>query len=459
MTQEDRLRVGAGRADITPEMGIQIAGDIGRVRPVEEIRNPLYARALVMESEGKRACFIATDATTVMRKWSTQIRQRVADMLGTTPDAVMVHGSQSHSSVSVGNHIVSDDFDLVPEDLPWLRGGDERYIPTFMKGVMEAVEQAKAGIQPAAMKAVRGMDGRVAFNRRFILRDGTAQTHPGRCNPEVLCCEGPTDPEASIVIFESASGKPIAALLHHTCHPVHGYPKRYICPDWPGLWAEEVRKMLGGDCVAMTANGACGNIHESQHLNPNYKHEVGPFVACLVETVERILPDAAPVHGTPVAWASRTLQLPMRKLPPDEVAAARKLLKENPGPMWTSEKKDNIHWDWVYALATLDLARQQEKQSWYDYEIQVFRAGGLALVGWPGEPFVEAQLKLKTNSIAEFLFVAHMANDSAGYQPTREAFKRGGYETRTANWSKLDESALDRVVAETKALLRDIFAS
>ena len=52
------VRAGAGMADITPAMGIQITGDIGRYRPVEEIRELLYARALIIESGGALACVV-----------------------------------------------------------------------------------------------------------------------------------------------------------------------------------------------------------------------------------------------------------------------------------------------------------------------------------------------------------------------------------------------------------------
>jgi len=458
MGTDGQLLAGAARLDITPEMGIQLAGDIGRPRPVEEIHHPLYVRALVLEGDGERACLIAADVTLVMRKEADELRGRIGEAIGCSPDAVIVHAGQSHSAPSAGNHMMTDDFDLVPEELPWLRGGDARYTPQFLEGAMGAAEQAKAVLRPVTVKAVRGMDGRVSFNRRFILRDGTVKTHPGLCQADILCCEGPVDPEVSVVVFEDGSGKPVAALLHHTCHPVHGYPFRYVCPDWPGLWAEEVRKLLGADCVAMTVNGACGNIHHTNHLDPRYKRDVNRHVACLTETVQRILPDLHPIRALPLQWARRVLPLQMRNLPTEDVAAARNLLDEHPEPMW-NEAKDNIHWDWVYALATLDLAERQQRQTTYDYEIQAFRLGDLALVAWPGEPFVEAQLELKKNSPAAHTFVAHMSSDCAGYLPTREAFAHGGYETRTANWSKLAPEALETVTKESVTLLRSLFAS
>ncbi len=372
MATHPELRVGAGRVDITPEPGIQLAGDIGRPRPVKEIHNRLYARALVLESGANRACFIASDVTLMMRKWTERLRHEAADLLGTESAAVLPHASQSHSSPAVGNHMMADTFSRVPADLPWLRGGDDRYNEPFLKGALAAVEQARDALQPVTMKVVRGMDGRVSFNRRFVLRDGTGKTHGALCSPDILHCEGPTDPEVSMAVFEASNSDPVAVVLHHTCHPVHGYPFFYVCPDWPGLWAEAVSDLFGGNCMAMTVNGACGNIHHTNHLDPNYKRDVHAYVARLTETIERIRPGLEPADAVPLQWVDRTLKVPRRSLPPDEVNAARDLLDKHPEPMW-NEDKTNIHWDWVYALATLDLAEQLTKTSTYDYEIQVIR--------------------------------------------------------------------------------------
>jgi hypothetical protein len=51
MTSE-LLLVGAAKADITPDYGTQISGDIGRYRPVEEIRDRLYARIIIVLPRG-----------------------------------------------------------------------------------------------------------------------------------------------------------------------------------------------------------------------------------------------------------------------------------------------------------------------------------------------------------------------------------------------------------------------
>ena len=49
-------------------------------------------------------------------------------------------------------------------------------------------------------------------------------------------------------------------------------------------------------------------------------------------------------------------------------------------------------WDWIYAVALKEFARTVAEQAWYDYEVQAFRVGDVAVLGQIGEPFVEGQL-------------------------------------------------------------------
>lgn len=454
------FRAGAGMADITPAMGIQIAGDIGRYRPVEEIRDPLYARALVLETGGKRVCWLSLDILAISRKWANEIKRQASARYGLDPATIMVHIVQNHAAPAVGHFFVfnEDDYGFFPKEYPWLLGGDERYNPGFVEGVLQAIGKAVAALQPATVQVGRGVDGRVAFNRRFVMRDGSGRTHPGLCNPDVLYCEGPTDPEVGVMTFTAANGKPLAAVLHHTCHPVHGYPQRWISAGWPGAWCNGVRKLLGGECVTMLVNGFCGNIHQCNHLDPNYRDDYEDMGRKLTETAAAVLQRMTPVEAPVLDWRTESLQIPLRSPTAREVQDARRLLREHPEPMWKDASKTAVEWDWVYAANRVDLAENVRKTPRFDYPIQVFRLGNTALVAVPGEPFVEEQLRIKLASPAAYTFTAHMSNTYVGYLPTQAAFRRGGYETRTGAGSKLARNALTLMGDAVIGMLKDLFA-
>ncbi len=447
------LLVGAAKVDITPDYGMQISGDIGRYRPVEEIRNRLYARVFVLRAAETTVCIIACDMACISREHSLGFRKQIAELLDTRPEDVMIHCVQSHSAARVGSMFDDPEGILSPE-LWWVRGETPAYNTLFIDAVLAGVAQARDSMVPARMKFARGIDGRCAFNRRFILRDGTAKTHPGNCNEEVLYCEGPVDPELSLTLFEDEDAKPIAGLLHFTCHPIHGYPHRYVCPDWPGLWSEAISEKLGGECVVGCLNGACGNLSPIDHTNPDYDSATNlkRMLGCLVQSGEKLIGKLKPVEELPIRTANRILRIPWNQPKPEDVEAARRRIAEHPEPIFVDEAKTQISWDWVFALRDLDKVHKLSTDPDYNFEIQVMRIGDLVVVGWPGEPFVEAQLEVKLKSASRPVVVAHECNDECGYLPTLSAAQRGGYEA----WGKLPPGTLEKMAETTIEMIADL---
>ena len=100
-----------------------------------------------------------------------------------------------------------------------------------------------------------------------------------------------------------------------------------------------------------------------------------------------------------------------------------------------------------------------QRDAEFPYEIQAFRIGDLGVIGLPGEPFVEGQLALKTNSAAPFLFPAHLTTHYVGYLPTRAAYARGGHEANedVTYWAKLAPGCLETVVERARTLVQELF--
>ena len=208
----------------------------------------------------------------------------------------------------------------------------------------------------------------------------------------------------------------------------------------------------------MLVNGFCGNIHQRNHLDPNYRDDYQEMGRKLTETATAVLQRMETLDSPVLDWRTQCLQIPMRSPTEEEEADARRLLREHPEPMWTDTSKSAVAWDWVYAVNRIDLAENVRRTPLSDYPIQVFRLGDMALVSVPGEPFVEEQLRIKLASPARFNFTAHMSNVRAGYLPTPEAFTRGGYETRTGAGSKLAPEALRMVGDAAVGMLKELFA-
>lgn len=455
MTPAGQLCAGAGMADITPEFDIQLAGDIGHRRPCNEIRDRLFVRALVLDSDGRRCCLLSLDLTSANNYWADKVRSEVGEVLGIDPEAVIFHTTQNHAAPCLGHSFVSDECTLFPPEYPWLRGGDDRYHPLCVQQCVVAAREALANLQPVTASTGRIADGRMAFNRRFIMRDGTVKTHPPCGDPDILRNEGPIDPEVGVLLLTGADGNTVASLLHHTCHPTYGYPHNYVIADWPGIWSQMMQENLGG--VAPVINGCCGNISPANHVDPYWDSDHYKMAAELTRTAMKIVENAKPIDTLPLAWERIKLRLPLRLLTQDVIANAQKTIEQYPTPKFIDDEKTRVDWDWIYAAATLDLKETQDKDPYCDYEIQAFRIGDFAIATLMGEPFVEAQLEIKLESPAPYTFVAHLCNGYGGYVPTADALTRGGYETWTANWSKFQPEALDQITRTTIDMLKRLW--
>jgi len=97
------FNVGASQVDITPEMGIQIAGSIGIKRPAEFVVDPIFAKALVVESGGRKLCILSLDLLSITNDYADRIRDEAARLIGTSRDAVMMHIVQNHAAPSLGH--------------------------------------------------------------------------------------------------------------------------------------------------------------------------------------------------------------------------------------------------------------------------------------------------------------------------------------------------------------------
>lgn len=96
------LQAGVARVDITPWEGVQLAGDVGRYRPAKYVLDPLFVRAIVLETAECKVCILAADLCVPVRKYLDRVRQAAAERLGIKPQAIIAHLTQTHSAPGLG---------------------------------------------------------------------------------------------------------------------------------------------------------------------------------------------------------------------------------------------------------------------------------------------------------------------------------------------------------------------
>ena len=470
MDESSQLSAGAAMVDITPPAGTHLAGSgAGDHRPAQAVIEPLYAKAIVFESGGRRVCLVILDLTIVTGDYTDRIRGAICERTGIGPDAIMVQATQTHSAPSLGYFMLDPDFPLeTSEETEYLRGAERAYGEWAANAAVEAAVEAAGRLQPARIGLGRGVSGDLAFNRRGVRRDGTIfmprplgrERQPFGIS-DVCYLEGPIDPEVGVCCVQDMDSKPLAFLLHYTCHPVNAYgnSETFLAAsaDWPGAWSMETQQAFGADAVPLVVNGCCGNINPWHPFDADFRPDHQRMGHELSGLSERIVHDMTFAGQAALDTRIERIGLPFREIPDGRLREVAAILDEHPKPPRQADGQVDPRWFRAASTRSVELCRQRDGA--FSYEIQAFRIGDLAIVGLPGEPFVEGQLALKVNSAAPYLFPAHLTTHYVGYLPTREAYPRGGHEANedVTYWAKLAPGCLETVIERARSLVHELF--
>ena len=240
------LLAGAAVVDITPPVGISLAGSLTG-RAATSILDPLHARAVVLESGGTRLAFVLLDLVAFGNDDAARARAAAGKAAHIPVENICVSCTHTHSA---------------PCTLTIFQSVREAaYIETVIQRVGEAVRQAVERLQPARAAWANGWEPRAGFNRRYHMKDGTVKMNPGVGNPNILRSAGPTDPQIPMLMIETTAGRPLALVANFSLHYVGDHDGRAISADYYGVFASLMRERKGGEFVALLTHGASGDVN------------------------------------------------------------------------------------------------------------------------------------------------------------------------------------------------------
>ena len=200
---------------------------------------------------------------------------------------------------------------------------------------MARVPFEEAPLKPAARAGVgKGLEGTVAFNRRFLMRDGRTVTHPGLGNPNIAEPAGPVDPDVGVIGAWDAKdpNKLLGCVVNFSCHATTspgGISANYI------YYLEKViQGYHGKDAVVVFLNGASGDVTQVDNQSP-YKNPDGERWAQLVggkvgAEALKVLLTMEPGTLVPVEARSKVLPIKRRAPSPERVKECLELVQKEP---------------------------------------------------------------------------------------------------------------------------------
>jgi hypothetical protein len=315
---------------------------------------------------------------------------------------------------------------------------------------------AQNKLQEVSIGIGRGTVEGISFNRRIRMKNGSIRMNwEDLPEVEIEGPAGPIDPEVGVVRIDNQEGNPIAFLINFTNHAaILTGDNLLISADYPGYTTGMVEQIYPGT-IALFTNGAEGNVNHIDVHNPvqtlkirGFK-EAGRIGRILGGEVVKVIENIKPEELKKVRSLSQRINLALREISQEELQKAKEIAEASRG------KKlflvDGVPEE-IYAREIVKLSQHKGKPALA--EVQVITLGDkVALVGAPGEVFVELGLEIKRNSEFPYTLVLGLANGYLGYIPTSAAFDQGGYEVKTASWSKFDRSAGEILVAAVANLI------
>jgi hypothetical protein len=401
------FKAGVSKVDITPPPGLPMYGYMDRTQLSTGTLDPLYARILVIEVEGKRLALITLDLGRTFGPASlARLRKQLAQ--GSGISYLLITASHTHSGPNILDEYPSN------QTPAWETADLDR----IAKGVEEARQREVEAQLGTGFGSVY-----IGHNRRRVNPDGTVTMFWQ--NPNKVPTS-PLDPTVSVLRVDTTDGKPLAILVNYACHPVvFGPDNLEYSADYVGVMARTVEQSVGdatgGRPLCLFLQGGDGDINPYYEGTPRSAggiekrdwtgEQLGAEAARVAKTIH-----TEPVQAPSLQFAEDTLTFAVRwdaqKFRHGMLATYGPKVYEDHAELLNSDSPPR---ELALAVTTILLNRK------------------IALMGMPGEPFVDFQINWRDRCPVPSAFFVGYANGYYDYLPTVRAATEGGYGAADSN--------------------------
>jgi len=413
------LTAGVAVTDITPPVPYRMSGYF-RERLSTGTSNPLRAKAVVLRQGNESAALVSCDIIGLSPDVSSRARRRASKETGIPPENILLAATHSHTGPLYFGALRKHFHDRAVAE----HGSDPYekvdYSARLVRRITRAITRANAAAKPVRVEAGSTEQQGLSFNRRFHMKDGTVRFNPGVQNPNIVRVAGPIDPEVGIVFFRQVeSDKNIAALINFALHLDTVGGTEYAA-DYPFYLEQSLQHKYGKNMALLFGTGTCGDLN---HIDVTRKERLKTdyIGKTLASTVLARAESLKTIDQPSLAVRSEVVEVPVQRIAPERAAWAH----ANINKVGTRELS---FLEQVEAYKILAIEARQSRT--LALEVQVFRLSrDVAVVGLPGEVFVDLGLAIKKASPFEHTLVIELCQDAPGYIPTKKAFAEGSYET------------------------------
>jgi len=448
------LKVGYSEVNANPPLGIGMQGYY-IPRYAKGFLDDIEVRAMAISMGDKKIALISADICGFYGNVVDKYCEAIEKTTGLPKENIFIAATHTHTGPCVKPpEVFKADKDLI-----------ENYVEFLRQRITDSVKIALDDLKPAKMGYIVGQaPERVAYIRRYKMKDGSTYTCPPIDDPNIDYPLGTLDQRVNVVRFDREGGETVV-LMNYGLH-ADTIGGEMISSDWPGWMRRTLEKALDGTkCIFFAgAQGDVGstNVHpkdgdmndteisfDNEMKSPGMARFVG---RALAGTVLQVYDKVKYVDVDDIGVIKKDVIVPSNMPTKEELPLAKKY-KE----LHESGRDDEIPYKGMQlttavaeALRICDMENGPES---YIVGLTGVKLGPVAMVGIPGELFTEGGVAIKDTPGWELIMPCVLTNGAMGYFPVKSAYDEGGYEAKA---SPFKAGVTEKIVDGAKALLGEL---
>jgi len=403
-----QLKAGVSEIEYKPQLGLMMADGA----PVAKgYLTPLYIKALVLSNGHEEVAVVTLDLIGLDQRDADRAAQLAHERCGVPRDNVLMACSHTHVAPSSTPSSSAYRMAFNPHYDEQARQRELAFVDMIVETIADALCQAKANLQEASIGVATAELPWLTFNRRRHTRNYGVWTHWMKIPPnQAYRPEGPIDPDFGLFVVRDAHHTPLCLMWNLSGHNSFNFGDQYSA-DLPYTVQAALDERLGEHVPCLYTPGCGANTNYFDYGQPGGLEKATDGVASAIVATYR----------------------EVNTLPVVRLGARRANLFFAPRDYSRYWWKHDISMKlpkWVpYGQMVMEYrAAELQDQATFQFVVTALRLGEVALVGLPGEIFVEFGLMIKERSPFRHTYVSAYSNGHAGYIATRRAFVGGSYE-------------------------------
>ncbi len=448
------FKVGYAEVNINPPLGAGVSGYY-IPRFGKGFLDDLMSEVMILSCNGKNIALISVDTCGVDKCIIEKVKEGITEKTGIPGENIFLAATHTHTGALL---VPTSAFEADEEVI-------RKYAEFVINRIVDCTVMALADIKNAKMGFITGYaPERVAYIRRYKMKDGSTMTCPPVGDPNIDHPIGELDQRVHILRFDREGGESIV-LVNYGVHAdtING---ELFSSDWPGWMRRTVEKALDGTkCMFYAgAEGDVGSTHvfpEGGDMNDteiSFDNEMkSPGMArfvgrALAGTVLQVYDKVEYIDVDDIDIVEKIVTIPAN-VPPKEALPLAHKYKE----LHDAGRDDEIPYT-AMELTTvvaeaLRMCNMENGPENFMLNLTGIKIGDVVMIGIPGEPFTEIGVKIKEAEGWRMIMPCALTNGNMGYFPVQSAYDEGGYEART---SPFKAGVAERIVDGAKELLNEM---